>query len=207
MLSEQNEVSSRRSETLWWAKSEDFEGNELNYNGVNGSGGISNAALIYGPSGVGKTSAVYCIASSLGFDVIEINASQARSGGAIRQLFLEATQSRHVDFGHMKNNAVTESLVEKEPQKLRGRNGATIRTPGKASRKYCKHSSGQQSILENDADTFQMYMSREGSLETCISEQSEVKSTFPESSMLRNDESESKKLTLILFEEVDEAIA
>ncbi len=37
-----------------------------------------NAAMVYGPSGTGKTAAVYSLAKKLGFEVIELNASDFR---------------------------------------------------------------------------------------------------------------------------------
>src|SRR3989344_8935631 len=51
------------------------------------------AALIYGSSGTGKTSSVYAIANELGYEVIEVNASDMRNaeqintkvGNAIKQ--------------------------------------------------------------------------------------------------------------------------
>src|SRR3989344_2606521 len=51
------------------------------------------AALIYGTSGTGKTSAVYCLASERNVEVIEVNASEFRNkegidrivGGALGQ--------------------------------------------------------------------------------------------------------------------------
>lgn len=56
------------------------------------------SALIYGPSGTGKTSSVYAIANELGLEVIEVNASDFRNaeqinsrvGNAIRQRSLFA---------------------------------------------------------------------------------------------------------------------
>lgn len=44
-----------------------------------------NAALIYGPSGTGKTSSVYAIANELGYEVIEVNASDFRNAEQINQ--------------------------------------------------------------------------------------------------------------------------
>ena len=57
-----------------------------------------NSALIYGPSGTGKTSSVYAIANDLGCEVIEVNASEFRNaeqinlkvGNAIKQQSLFA---------------------------------------------------------------------------------------------------------------------
>src|SRR3989338_2757292 len=57
-----------------------------------------NSALIYGPSGTGKTCSVYAIAKELGYEVIEVNASDFRNaeqinkkvGNAIKQQSLFA---------------------------------------------------------------------------------------------------------------------
>ena len=65
---------------------------------VNFSREKKNSALIYGPSGTGKTCSVYAIANELGYEVIEVNASDARNaeqiylkvGNAIKQQSLFA---------------------------------------------------------------------------------------------------------------------
>lgn len=57
---------------------------------------VSNAFMLSGPIGSGKTSAIYAVAAELGFSVLEINASMKRSGAALRTMVEEATQSRHV---------------------------------------------------------------------------------------------------------------
>lgn len=44
-----------------------------------------NSALIYGPSGTGKTCSVYAIANELGHEVIEVNASDFRNSEQINQ--------------------------------------------------------------------------------------------------------------------------
>ncbi|MBS3104789.1 replication factor C large subunit [Candidatus Woesearchaeota archaeon] len=44
-----------------------------------------NSALIYGPSGTGKTCSVYAIANELGYEVIEVNASNFRNAEQINQ--------------------------------------------------------------------------------------------------------------------------
>ena len=44
-----------------------------------------NSALIYGPSGTGKTCSVYAIANELGLEVIEVNASDFRNAEQINQ--------------------------------------------------------------------------------------------------------------------------
>jgi len=57
---------------------------------------ISKVMVVIGPSGSGKTSTVYACAKEVGYKVIEINASQDRSGTGIRKLFSEAAQSHGV---------------------------------------------------------------------------------------------------------------
>ena len=44
-----------------------------------------NSALIYGTSGTGKTSSAYAIANELGYEVIEVNASDFRNAEQINQ--------------------------------------------------------------------------------------------------------------------------
>uniref|UniRef100_A0A8C3SFD3 ATPase family AAA domain containing 5 n=1 Tax=Chelydra serpentina TaxID=8475 RepID=A0A8C3SFD3_CHESE len=58
---------------------------------------LCNTVLITGPSGVGKTAAVYACAQELGFKIFEVNASCQRSGRQILSQLKEATQSHQVD--------------------------------------------------------------------------------------------------------------
>jgi len=48
--------------------------------------------LIYGPPGIGKTSSVYVIANELGFDVIEINASDERKRENLKEILKRCQQ-------------------------------------------------------------------------------------------------------------------
>ncbi|XP_010872770.5 ATPase family AAA domain-containing protein 5 [Esox lucius] len=57
-----------------------------------------NTLLITGPTGVGKTAAVYACAHELGFKVFEVNASSQRNGRQILSQLKEATQSHQVDI-------------------------------------------------------------------------------------------------------------
>ncbi|XP_055008996.1 LOW QUALITY PROTEIN: ATPase family AAA domain-containing protein 5 [Boleophthalmus pectinirostris] len=58
---------------------------------------LCNTMLITGPSGIGKTAAVYACAQELGFKIFEVNASSQRSGRLILSQLKEATQSHQVD--------------------------------------------------------------------------------------------------------------
>lgn len=59
--------------------------------------GVANvnarACLIFGPPGIGKTSAVRIISSEMGFGVLEINASDKRSKNKIDDLIRDLSQS------------------------------------------------------------------------------------------------------------------
>ncbi|XP_051988543.1 ATPase family AAA domain-containing protein 5 [Xyrauchen texanus] len=59
---------------------------------------LCNTLLIMGPTGVGKTAAVYACAQELGFKVFEVNSSSQRSGRQILSQLKEATQSHQVDI-------------------------------------------------------------------------------------------------------------
>ncbi|XP_050693731.1 ATPase family AAA domain-containing protein 5-like isoform X2 [Eriocheir sinensis] len=52
--------------------------------------------LLCGPPGVGKTAAVYALASELGYKVLEVNASSRRPGRQVMSQLAEATQSHSV---------------------------------------------------------------------------------------------------------------
>lgn len=51
------------------------------------------AAILHGPPGCGKTSAAYALASELGWEVIELNASDKRSAGVIKSIVGPASTS------------------------------------------------------------------------------------------------------------------
>ncbi|XP_015258035.1 PREDICTED: ATPase family AAA domain-containing protein 5, partial [Cyprinodon variegatus] len=59
---------------------------------------LAKAMLLTGPSGVGKTAAVYACAQQLGFKVFEVNCSSQRSGRHVLAQLKEATQSHLVDI-------------------------------------------------------------------------------------------------------------
>ena len=56
------------------------------------------ALLLYGGSGGGKTSSVYALAHDLGFEIVEINASDKRNAGQINSLVGSATKQASLFF-------------------------------------------------------------------------------------------------------------
>ena len=53
-------------------------------------------ALLTGPPGIGKTTVAHLVAAAAGYDVVERNASDERSGSAVRALLETAAKSTHV---------------------------------------------------------------------------------------------------------------
>ncbi|TRY56352.1 hypothetical protein DNTS_034964 [Danionella cerebrum] len=79
------------SDDLWDCG--DFEGDAAFIDQEND---LCNTVLITGPSGVGKTAAVYACANELGFKVFEVNSSVLRCGRILISQLTEATQSHQV---------------------------------------------------------------------------------------------------------------
>ncbi|KAK7940267.1 hypothetical protein WMY93_003593 [Mugilogobius chulae] len=87
---------------------------------------LCNTLLITGPSGIGKTAAVYACAQELGFKIFEVNASSQRSGRLILSQLKEATQSHQVDTQgvnahkptYFNNYSASSSTVKSSPRKV-----------------------------------------------------------------------------------------
>ncbi|XP_011848228.1 PREDICTED: ATPase family AAA domain-containing protein 5 [Mandrillus leucophaeus] len=92
-LEERQNLKGKRDE-----KQEDFLGG-IDFKGSSDDeeSRLCNTVLITGPTGVGKTAAVYACAQELGFKIFEVNASSQRSGRQILSQLKEATQSHQVD--------------------------------------------------------------------------------------------------------------
>lgn len=83
---------------------DDFEGGSNS-----ASASLSKAVCLVGPSGVGKTNAVYALANEMHFNVLEINAGCKRTGKKMLQELHEATQSHQVKSGAV-GGAATDRL-------------------------------------------------------------------------------------------------
>lgn len=65
----------------------------------NSTTGLSKAVILLGPTGCGKTNAVYALAQEMNFNVLEINAGSKRTGKKMLFELQEATQSHQVKGG------------------------------------------------------------------------------------------------------------
>ncbi len=66
------------------------------------------AALVFGPTGVGKTAAIHALANDLSYEIIELNASDKRSKNSIEETLLPASQQASL-FGSKKLIVIDEA--------------------------------------------------------------------------------------------------
>ncbi|KTG44613.1 hypothetical protein cypCar_00021358 [Cyprinus carpio] len=98
----------------------DFEGDTVS---IDHEQELCNTVLMIGPSGVGKTAAVYACAQELGFKVFEVNSSILRCGRLILSQLTEATQSHQVDIQKMKtlkSEIINQSKIKPDPPSKKG---------------------------------------------------------------------------------------
>jgi hypothetical protein len=76
-------------------------------------GDLCRLFILEGESGSGKSAAVYACAEELGYEIIEINAAQNRSGKSVMELAGEATQSTRVLHVGAKDDRSKKKLKKK----------------------------------------------------------------------------------------------
>eukprot|EP00798_Chlamydomonas_sp_ICE-L_P014765 gene14765-20816_t len=110
--------------------------------------GAENALVLAGPVGSGKTAALQACALELGYNVIEVNPGQDRSGAQLARMIGEATQSRrlaHVNSKVNQSKAGGPSMpTTKPPTGLLGKNKKA--EPGSDSKTANKKRSHASSI-------------------------------------------------------------
>ena len=137
---------------------------------------ISNAVVISGPHGCGKTAAVYAVAQELGFEVFEINAGTRRSGKDVLDKVGDMTRNH---------------LVQKAKQSDKMENVEGLQTAALQEDIDSGRQSTMQSFLKPDHKSKPVSKSRS---------KARVKvTTTPESPKKRKEH----KQSLILLEEVD----
>ncbi|CAH1274426.1 ATAD5 [Branchiostoma lanceolatum] len=115
----------------WWDDDDsDFDvsdDGDSDYNEEEEEDGLCNTMLVLGPTGIGKTSAVYACAQELGYKVFEVNAASLRSGKQVLTQLREATQSHQVSKQAQTGGAASLFKTSLTPQKVKpGANKAPL---------------------------------------------------------------------------------
>lgn len=109
---------------------------------------LCNTVLITGPSGVGKTAAVYACAQELGFKVFEVNSSVLRCGRLLLSQLTEATQSHQMDLESIKPSAIKSKSEIINQIQIKP---ASSSTGKEAHRKVTTSSSKETSVCHSDS--------------------------------------------------------
>ncbi|XP_006891128.1 PREDICTED: ATPase family AAA domain-containing protein 5 [Elephantulus edwardii] len=184
---------------------------------------LCNTVLITGPTGVGKTAAVYACAQELGFKIFEVNASSQRSGRQILSQLREATQSHQVDKqgGNAQKPCFFNSYnISKSPRKLNSPK-KVVTSPKKIFPPSPKSSGPKRALPPKTlANYFKISSKSKNNEETgALQEDSKgIKNSFDQKQIIHNKSTNTvnsnKELgveelnkrnatSLILFEEVD----
>ncbi|XP_060774049.1 ATPase family AAA domain-containing protein 5b isoform X2 [Neoarius graeffei] len=178
----------------------DFKGDPL----MECEGELCNTLLIHGPTGAGKSAAVFACAEQLGFKVLEVNSSSLRSGRLVLSQLRESTQSHQVGAPQCSASLTrTPAAASREaaPQKSVSSCRKPSAIPRAASRK--KRVTAQKSV------TLTHYFRKSGKLVSSeLQETRAAADVTVDESEFNKDGALDKKdktaaISLILFEEVD----
>lgn len=202
----------------------DFEGDAVS---IDHEQELCNTVLMIGPSGVGKTAAVYACAQELGFKVFEVNSSVLRCGRLILSQLTEATQSHQVDIQKiktLKSEIIKQSKIKPDPPCKEGHMNHHLRKPScspSISRlrtkpqpvkltRFFKLSSKKSVGKTSDAPEHYMHAGKlkPDGLQRSVSgfkdnRQGDQESTCPSKGPTSLGQSQTVPMSLILFEEVD----
>ncbi|KAI9395038.1 hypothetical protein POPTR_005G177000v4 [Populus trichocarpa] len=79
---------------------------------------LKNVLLITGPTGSGKSAAIYACAKEEGFKVLEVNASECRNGAVVKQRFGEALESHSLEWSQEIHVEPQSNKIAKFPSAL-----------------------------------------------------------------------------------------
>ncbi|XP_068241749.1 ATPase family AAA domain-containing protein 5-like [Palaemon carinicauda] len=112
--------------------------------------------LLCGPPGVGKTAVVYALATELGYNVLEVNASSKRPGKHVMSQLAEATQSHSVsNSSNQPTNAIASLFATKSTTKsklMKNKVAAAKEAVSKESNRDLEKKKGLSVVLFEDID-------------------------------------------------------
>ena len=85
-----------------------------------------NVVLLTGPAGCGKSAAIHAASQQCGYQIIEMNASEKRSGKAIQGKCGEATQSHGLQKWQGQGQSTQSTAQELAPAATKGKIGAAV---------------------------------------------------------------------------------
>ncbi|XP_055982488.1 ATPase family AAA domain-containing protein 5 [Sorex fumeus] len=214
-LEERQNLKGRREE-----KQEDLSDADFKGSSDDEDTRLCNTMLITGPTGVGKTAAVYACAQELGFKIFEVNASSQRNGRQILSQLKEATQSHQVDkqgVNSQKPCIFNNYNLGKSPKKLNSPR-KVVTSPRKLPPSSPKSSGAKRALPKTLANYFKV-SSKTKNNEALLEKNKGITNSFEQKQIFQTsstnttnsnvkefgaEELNRKNATsLILFEEVD----